>query len=291
MSSHGPGSSIQFDWPLGGPRFGNPATFQGWLTAQLARQHDESFAEGFAKACPVAGVSAQAYLHRLLRIDEESLLVGIRFKGGDLRHPFVDLLAWTGTPTDSWCAAIATEFEAFEPQALRYAWPVGMDSEAPLPGEMDQVFFAGPARGTSQSGITRVTSLECYEDFEASHAQWRSSNELGAEVWPASQEELRDATQRGRLVVAREHDRFLGLAACLPGSERSFSGWMMLEEFVVPEAQGHGLGARLQQSLMAELPQGELVWGTIHGKNQASQHTAVHCGRQAVETWWFVPLV
>ena len=96
--------------------------------------------------------------------------------------------------------------------------------------------------------------------------------------------------ERGRVVLATDGHKFLGVAACRWRAERAFAGWSMLEQFVVPEAQGRGLGATLQRGLMQRLPPGDLVWGTIHAANIASQVTAARCGREIVETWWFVPL-
>ena len=64
----------------------------------------------------------------------------------------------------------------------------------------------------------------------------------------------------------------------------------IVEEFVVPEWRGRKLGVALQRALMSRLPVDDLVWGTILGANVASQATALRCGREMVETWWFAPV-
>jgi hypothetical protein len=109
-------------------------------------------------------------------------------------------------------------------------------------------------------------------------------------VSPTDLDELNVCLEDGHIVVASDGDMFLGLAACLWRTERAFEGWSIIEQFVVSEAQGRGLGTALQRGLMHLLRPGDLVWGTIHGTNAASQATAARCGREPVETWWFVPL-
>ena len=107
---------------------------------------------------------------------------------------------------------------------------------------------------------------------------------------PSDSDALHACLDDGHIVVAADGHKFLGLAACRWRTERAFDGWSIIEEFVVPEAQGRGLGTALQRGLMHLLPRGDLVWGTIHGTNAASLATAARCGREPVETWWFVPL-
>ena len=270
------------------PRFGDPARVTDWLEKQLALCDDDAFARSFAASCPVSGLNCNAYRHRKLDVDGETLLVAIRFKGGDVAQPFVDLLAWTGEPCPGWIVAIEEAFAPFAPQAIRFRW--SRDTPPPWPGEVDQHVFAGPAAGASHASVVPACDLSWFDEFRRSFEVWRTSSLLGLEVSPSDPGELNACLDDGHIVVATDGDKFLGLAACLWRTERAFDGWSIIEEFVVPEAQGRGLGTALQRGLMHLLPPGDLVWGTIHGTNAASQATAARCGREPVETWWFVPL-
>ncbi|TWU13417.1 hypothetical protein CA54_22520 [Symmachiella macrocystis] len=275
-------------WCLDPPPFGESARISGWLEKQLALCDDEAFARGFAASCPVSGLSPDAYSHRILDVEGEKLLVGIRFKGGEVAQPFVDLIAWTGEPRLGWVVAIKEAFAPFAPRAVRFRW--SKETAPPWLGEVDQYLFAGWAAGTSDARVSPARDLGWYDEFSQAFDKWRTTSPLGLEVWPCDLDDLKKCLKDGHIVVATEGDRFLGLAACLWQSERAFEGWVIMEEFVVLEAQGRGLGTALQRGLMQRLPPGDLVWGTIHADNVASQKTAAQCGRRPVETWWFIPL-
>ncbi|QDU47336.1 hypothetical protein Mal52_58650 [Symmachiella dynata] len=275
-------------WCLDPPPFGDSARVSSWLEKQLSLCDDEAFARGFAASCPVSGLSPEAYSHQVLDVDGEKLLVGIRFKGGDVARPFVDLIAWTGEPRPRWVIAIQEAFAQFAPEAVRFRW--SKESAPPWTGEVGQYLFAGLAAGTLHASVSPARDLSWFDEFSQAFDKWRTTSPLGPEVWPSNLDDLKKCLKHGHIVVATEGDKFLGLAASLWQTERAFEGWMIMEEFVVPEAQGRGLGTALQQGLMQRLPQGDLVWGTIQGDNVASQKTAARCGRRPVETWWFIPL-
>lgn len=249
---------------------------------------DDSFARGFAASCPVSGLGIDAYRHRKLEVNGDTLLVGIRFKGCDIAQPFVDLLAWSGEPCPGWIVAIEEAFAPFAPRAVRFRW--SKESDSPWGGVVDQYVFAGPAVGTSHPSVEPARDLLWYDDFRQSFDDWQTSSPHGQEVCPSDLDDLKECFNNGHIAVAAENDNFLGLAACIWQTERALEGWSIKEEFVVPKAQGRGLGSALQRGLMHLLPPGDLVWGTIHGSNVASQATAARCGREPVETWWFVPL-
>lgn len=279
---------MTYQWSNPVPNDSDPQRRADWLQHQVDRCHDEEFGEEFARSCPVEGVSADAYRHRMLTVGEASLLTGIRFKGCDVTQPFIDLIAWTGTPQSAWPIAIAQQYAMFHPLWMRYTW---CEREpTPWKGEVDQYVFAGPAGGESSDQIREVDHLDWYDDFRKDFDAWKQSDPLGAEVTPADSDDLEKCFERGKIVIAERDGNFLGMAACRWEEVRAYAGWMMLEEYVVQSQRGQGWGSRLQRALMSTLPEGDLVWGTIHGKNIASQKTARRCGRDVAETWWFVDL-
>src|SRR5262245_12027361 len=80
-------SVMAIPWRSDLPRFGDPARVTDWLEKQLALCDDDAFARSFAAWCPVSGLNYNAYRHRKLDVDGETLLVAIRFKGGDVAQP------------------------------------------------------------------------------------------------------------------------------------------------------------------------------------------------------------
>lgn len=272
-------------WSLALPRFGDANRFSTWVQEQLSRCSEEEFGRRFAAACGLTGIHAREFQHRKLSVSGQTVLAGIRFKGCVTSLPFVDLLAWTGDLEAEWIDSIWNAYSSFAPLAVRSCWPSSM--KPPWPGEVDQYVFAGPAAGASHACVSAAKDLSWFEVFQSSYDRWRSTSPLGADVQPADREQLQACLERGHLVVAEENGRFLGVAGCVWKAERSFAGWSIVEEFVIPEAQRQGLGTALQRGLMQQLPAGDLVWGTIDGKNTASLATAKKCGREMVETWWF----
>lgn len=272
-------------WSLALPTHGDGEQLDAWLQEQLRRCDEQAFGHTFAASCAVPGCPPEAYLHRLLEVDGETLLAGVRFKGGGSHQPFVDLLAWTGVPKPSWIPAISRDFSQFNPTVVRYCLPQGVGS--PWPGEVDQYVVAGSAKGASHEWVAPASDLSWFQEYRSRFDEWQERSLLGPEVHPTEEGELESCLDVGHVVVARYGGRFVGVAACRLDSERSFKGWMIVEEFVVPEFHRRGLGVALQRGLMSRLQVGDLVWGTIHGKNKASLATAKRCGRDVVETWWF----
>ncbi|MBD3676342.1 MAG: GNAT family N-acetyltransferase [Planctomycetaceae bacterium] len=279
---------MTYSWSNPVPRYGDLDRHQNWLQGQLDRCDDREFGHDFARHCPLDGVDADAYQHRVLTVGEAKLLTGIRFKGCDVTQPFVDLIAWTGNPQRDWITAVAEEYAPFRPLWMRYAW-CEREPE-PWGGEVDQFVYAGPARGEIDAEIREADHLDWFDEFQTDFEAWRQADPLGQEVAPAERQELEACLERGKIVIAERDDSFLGMAACLWSEDRAFAGWMMMEEYVVRDQRGRGWGSRLQQALMATLPQEDLVWGTIHKDNISSQKTAARCGREIVETWWLTQL-
>lgn len=281
--------SSNISWNSLIPRIGSAVQWQSWLNEQIARCDDVEFGERFASWVPIDGVDPASYRNRVITIDNAKLLAGIRFKGGDRTFPFVDLIAWSGEPTSAWPAALSQSFSEFQPLAFRWA-STDVKSRLPWSGEVDQHVVAGHPNGRAHPLIQPTEDLAWFDTFENAFREWQESSPIGDEVCPTERDVFEDCLTTGHVVIAQDHGQFLGVAARKQDAERSFTGWCMQEQFVVPTAQRRGLGTALQQALMLKLKPNDTLWGTIHGSNAASLAVAKKCGRQIVETWWFTPL-
>lgn len=266
---------------------------------------DLPFAARFAEHCPVPGQDPAAYLVRTLPVARGWLLTGIRFRGGDLGWPFVEVLA-DHDPIDLPEArrVVAVAYAGFAPGHLR-VW------EFTTPGEtlagapdaaMDAAIWAGRAadlqarpRPASYDQLTvspvgddgwRARLDEAYAAFHALRPH------LVRDVTIEPPETLAAAREAGLLLEARAPDgTWLGLVGAMPDDFLGLDGWLMVEEILVPAAWGQGLGAVLQRHLIDRLPRpAGVLFGNIHAANRASGRTAAACGRQAVAAPWFVPL-
>jgi L-amino acid N-acyltransferase YncA len=280
-----------------------------WLTTALGRVHDVAWAEGFQRGCPVPGAPASAYLHRvLITAGQPALLTGIRFKGGDLRHPFVELLAWDAPVEgpEAWARVmdrIAVEFAHFRPRSVRVRW--AGQAPPPVPSErraIDQWFVAGrlaalrSAAAPAQTGgmtVSLSTDDGFHDVFLAAFARWRAqAGPRGEEVGPADRSVWGACREGGAVVCATVDGRWCGVMAAEPRPEQAMVGYAVTELFLSESVRGRGRAGQLQRRLVEALADHgqDCLWGTIHGSNAPSVRAALRSGRQIVQTWWFVTL-
>lgn len=265
---------------------------------------DEAWAERFARGCPVDGARPRDYLQRVLALEGGGeVVVGVRFKGGDLAQPFVDVVAWDRDLAPAWPAVVARVREAFAvfaPPRVRLCLPA--DRRPPDPrAEPDLHLVAGPVRALRADArpwpdgvrVERRTSLEWFDDYAREFAAWRAqAGSLGHEVSPEDRDSLERCLADGALVALTVGGAWAGLAGARRASLWALDGFEVAEEFVTAEFRGRGLAPWLQRGLIDALdPAGDpLLFGTIHATNAPSLATARRCGREVVATTWFVPI-
>jgi hypothetical protein len=113
------------------------------LEGDLERLQSDALAAEFQHYCPVLGAGADDYKNRLFSVEGLELLTGIRFLGGDLTQPFVDVIC-SSEPTltpelDHISDAVQREFAVFQPNEPGFIFP----RTGPNP------------RGTATNGLSR----------------------------------------------------------------------------------------------------------------------------------------
>jgi L-amino acid N-acyltransferase YncA len=292
-------------WSAAGRREGRELASR-WLDRELSRIDDVDVMLRFARACPLEGVAPEAYAPRWLA-GPPGVLAGIRFKGGDVTQPFVELIAWDAPIADAgtWrevLGRLRDAFTMFAPSCVRVRWP----GDAPPPGVeqplLDQWLVAerlavlrdGPSRPVPQ-GITvgPVQDVEWFPQFAAEFASWRAgAGELGDEVFPAERADLQGCLDGGAVICLWDRGSWLGIAAARREDERDMAGYGVLEEFLAPNGRGRGYAKLLQQALIAALEDtgSSYLWGTVHAGNAPSLAAARSVGRDVREGWWFLPI-
>lgn len=273
------------------------------LHKDLAWCDDMDFARGFAQHCPVQGVTPEAYLHRLIEVQGHTVLAGVRFKGGNLEHPFVDLLASTIPDGDALFGtmlnAIMKEFAAFTPRHIRmlsgptlaaHSW------RAQWAATIDQYIVAGKVRDIAQSEVQGDVSLKEVErldeslDFlQAGYAQaFEHDPGLDGVVFPASKQDFEACQDTGSLMWIMRGEDQCGLLATYEHSGSLCAGACIMEELVIPAHRGKSLASQ-GQSLLAEHiathKPDALLWGTIDASNKASLRAAQRAGRHPIAAW------
>lgn len=276
---------------------------RAWAEMQLDRVSSVEFAATFARNCPVSGRAPQAYNQRIVELDSgERLLVGIRFKGGDVGWPFVDLVA-SSAPfplvREEGMARVRESFQAFAPKALRV---VGKETTCSAPGErLDQAFHAADLEAVRASGpheakddlrlefLGRADVDRCLALVESAYKQFAVADpDLAAQVPAADREQLTEYATVGFLTLIRHEGREVGVLSLAPGQEWLFDGLCVVEEVLLREHTGRGLAARAQRLLASELldrGRSDLLRGTVAADNVASRKSAEHAGRRARAAW------
>lgn len=277
------------------------------LLSTVRERSDLGWADGYRRACPVAGLPAGAY-----RLREVSLrcgarvLAGIHFYAGDTTRPFVGVLAQTRelTPTERTDAtrALCAEFAAFAPAAAWW-WVAGEEAtRGSDPGVVDdQRLLVGIVselvRGDAEphglafgfrrddTGASFDAYVALFDAFLAAHPCWR-----GGALQRSERDDYMRCASAGGLFVAEHEGRVAGVFAARPGEVRGIPGWLVEEMLLGDALRGRGLATRLQRAALAELDTSHapLILGTINARNEPSLRTARRVGRRDVGGWVFV---
>ena len=281
-----------------------------WLRQELTRCHDMAFGERFMRGCPVDGATPQDYLNRILETDEVGrALTGIRFMGGDLERPFVDLIATEQTLRDGFdvaplVASLLHTYRHFQPRAVRVLWPhpspPSWTVSASIQVHIDQVLSIGIVRRADalESSARLATLAQSTQVAAAVDAIYRAHFEQdpGSTRWlsPADLTEIQRCIELGHvLILPGEQDEILGILAVEEANMLGIPGFWVIEEVVHPEARGAGLASRGQRTLSSLLANDKpeaLLCGTIDARNLASRRTAAHARRHETMAYsWLYP--
>lgn len=268
------------------------------LDEQLGRCTDRPFAEEFASFAGIGG--PEDYFARIVDSDGHRLLCGIRFYGGDLAKPFVDILASTCEITDWERAtdAAISAYRIFEPDRVRV-----YRSSEPLPGagltlQGDQVIAVGSCREMSSAVNAHAVSLRDADAAEAAtfvereYERFRGRNPaLASKVFASDRDELEACRTNGRLAWWLVDGEIAGLIAVRRDRVLGIEGYLMVEE-VVGEAFAKRGTAPLAQRAMAawcaEQDPRSVLLGTIDAANTPSRNAAARAGRIEIGAWWFL---
>lgn len=272
-----------------------------WLELELGRCHDSNFGVRFQKGCPVQGALPEHYLNQIIDIDGLGrVLAGIRFMGGALDRPFVDLIATehpfsSDIDTPHVLHTLREHFARFHPRTVRVLWP---NPHPPswsrgVSANLDQVLSIGVARrsdpraepfgnlATMAEASSAAAALEVM--YEAHFQQFPDSRRW---LSPADIDELQRCVELGYLLtIPGEQQDISGVLAAEESSSLGVPGFWMIEEIIHPTYRKRGLAARGQRALIEWIATdhpGALVCGTIDSRNTASRRTAAKAGRHEV---------
>jgi len=261
-----------------------------WLDLEISRCADPAWLALWSEVhVLLPHVAASDFAHRCIKIGGAEILAGIRFYGGDLDRPFVDIRAWTGDM--DWTEtrrAVRQEWTNFHPRHLRI-----LTETAPTCSgfSIDQTIHAG--RIGEMAGHTAhpdVTLEPCYDPALAAEsvADWYAdlameAPKIAAEVQPCAEPDLTICRANGTLHWVNIEGRRAGLIATQPGQIDMIRGHVVHEIVLDRDYRGLAFSKFIQQRLAATMlqsrPASDLLIGTIHRVNTPSCKSATAAGR------------
>ena len=269
-----------------------------WATLQIDRIGDAAFARLFSDHVALPGIAPAEYAHRRLSCRHGALVGGIRFHGRDVARPFVEVVLHSFDDHFALAQAVAAEWRAFAPGALRLrrapgaARPAGawLDQGIHLARYRDMGSAAGQVRLDRFAQVGQAARLAAARYEEVG----RDDPELRRNLTAPGPADLRRLQQGGRLRAIRDGGAVAGLIAAAPGAVDWIQGDVIEAEIVASGQTGRGLAAAAQAALAAEAVtagRGDvLLIGAIDRRNHASRRTAERAGRPGLLELVFVPL-
>ena len=283
------------------------------IEEDLATVDSVDFARWFRGYCPVDGASEDDYRRRLLEVETTpalTIMIGIRFLGGDTSQPFIEIerrsRALTG-PEDlrSVRDRLRSELEVFGAPRLRlFLIPeeekllTRLDSEPDLRWVIGHVAHlrSRPLPPSPASTITlrAPSDLAFYPRYESAHAEVSRgfTPHMRASVRLESREMLARCRDDGALFEILIDGEWAGIIAASRGSGLGLPGFVIAEEILAAPFRGPGLAKPVQREFIAQLPakEDDFLIGMILAENLPSLRTALGVGRTDLAGFHFIDL-
>ncbi|QDX31415.1 GNAT family protein [Dickeya poaceiphila] len=270
---------------------------KNYIDEQLLWCEDSKFSSNFPFR--ETGLPQEFFLQKIISCDGNEYLTGPRYRGGDLRKPFIDLVASSAPLTRRAIASILDVWQPMGAGSVRLLRLVSEDTR----GRADQFFYVGDSMHEKKEDVINghavhlerasLQSVEwCLKALELAYAETYSRFPfLKDKVVPADEEDIRDAIGDGNLFIILSEKSRAGFIICENGRRAFISGMWITEEIVIPRFRGKHVAGSAQQALLSclgNLPQPVSLWGTIESSNLPSIRAAEHTGRKRVMEYVFL---
>ncbi|GGK89869.1 hypothetical protein [Deinococcus radiotolerans] len=247
-----------------------------------------------------AGPDAPAYLNRWAPVTSDlHAMLSIRFKGLDVTKPFVDVSVTSRPVTRADLPALAEAARAyadFQPPRLRFWSAAPMTDWPDL--DPDRRVLAAPVVDLSSHpvpdglSLTPTSNTTRYADAQVAYAEVDAAHPHHTnEARLLSSDDLQECIDAGTMFDVHWRGEWAGYAGTLAYPQLGLDAQVVQELLLTPHARGQGLGAALSTLLTRHLPDaGQVLSGTIHGRNRGALGAATRAGRHDVGGWWWVPL-
>ncbi|MDO4761257.1 MAG: hypothetical protein Q4A31_05010 [Corynebacterium sp.] len=266
----------------------NRTKSQPWLDAEIARVGDAQWGAMGREIMGVAVDDPLLWANRMVELENgQWALCGIRFRGGDVAKPFVDIIAHSlidGADHFAVCAPVLAEYAAFQPLGMR----IFVSGQPEASWCVDRLIVSGTLKDVAQ-----VPAVNKVEVVSADSAQLAcDSAEIYAEIFrsrpehasfaaPVSAEEL--ASCMGFQVVI--DGQKAGVIACEYRQEREGEGFVVIELCLNSTFRGRGFAPAVHREMVRKIlgagySESTEYFGHIDPRNKASFSTAIAAGRK-----------
>ena len=268
-----------------------------YINEQLLWCEDSNFSANFPFR--ETGLPQDFFLQKIVSCDGNDYLTGPRYRGGDLKKPFIDLVASTAPLTQRAMASILDVWYPMGALSVRVLRPVSDDTS----GCADQFFYVGKsihekneARISGQTIRIERACLQsaewCLQALKLAYAETYSRYPfLKDKVFPTDEEDIRVAIRDGNLFLIVYEGSRAGFIICENGRRAFVPGQWISEEIVLPNFRGKHVAGSAQQALLSFLSMhhaSALLWGTIESSNHPSIRAAERAGRKRVMEYAFL---
>jgi L-amino acid N-acyltransferase YncA len=296
----------------------SPAQLESNLSDQLERDLDwtQNLGEGFERNMPVPGATPEMYNHRVLEVAGMQVMLGIRFRGGDISIPFVDLVRSSQAITSAAqvmaiCDLVRREFAIFKPLMVRFYQPSHLEFQfEPDDGVSgssgDKRVLAAPLKtmlkqpkpaGLERVILRRAETLGFYPQYAETYtAAYQERLWLPHESNTHSLEDMQEYLETAQVFEIFVDGQWAGITGGEHHTDEfALQGFVVIEMLLAKVARGQGLGAavqyRLAEALQASSQPEDVLYGTIGSNNPPMLKTAARVGRVDLGGWIWVNLV
>lgn len=292
--------SLGFQIALSKRLFGShgKAMLDAWFGLQVERLTDPAFACLFSDHINLPSIASGDYNHRLVQAKNGRLIGGIRFYGGDITRPFVDVIAHDFHDPNELRDCVATEWASFAPRNLRLVLACG--TQLPAFAEVDVSIyvsrFGDMTPPDNRVSLVRFQNVdEAVSIVATRYAELaRSDPALAQNISAADEADLKFWHDENQVFAIHTEvhgsEKTVGLFAAAPGKVEWIEGDEVNEEVILSAYSGHGFAASAQMAWAArsEADPNTLLVGTIDRLNNASRRSAEKARRIAVLDYAFL---
>lgn len=273
-----------------------PFHFYSFIQEMWDWQFDMDFAQKFARFCPIEDTDVEDFLSKIISCKYGNLLCGIRFKGGMLNFPFVEIYPdfhLEESMLEEIADKCSLEFAKFDIKAIRF-WKIAnyVFTLRKRLIDADLIYYVGyplnskPIVPSSEFKIKKEVNLNFYNTYLKEFIKFCNSESIGKELELSSEESFEQSINESLCFSIYQNTQWLGIISAVKDKFLDKDAIFINEEFIASDFHSKGLGSSLQYFLHSQ-SQSRLIVGTIHSKNIASQKTATKCGRRALMCSYF----